>query len=242
MCGDSNDFIIPKGLDFPFTVQIKKEDTLLPQPLDEFTDGTFSIITRDTGKIAAGTIPVVLNKVTEDVIAEIPAVETEVDLTVTIATDELYTITVEGTTYSVDYTDGSQPATTAEIATALINVMGVMPADTTSSASGATITIKQTKGEDLDVTFSGTNMAQTRTVDGEELVEESGNTFYSDNGYLRGTILAANTGKLVVARGDSVDDYYLKPDYQAVVIVNFTDATLNKVAIVCKVYVTYTGV
>lgn len=49
------------------------------------------------------------------------------------------------------------------------------------------------------------------------------------------------TSSLFSARGDAVDGYYLKPTYQGVINIKFTDTTPERTAIIDKVYVAPTG-
>jgi hypothetical protein len=50
------------------------------------------------------------------------------------------------------------------------------------------------------------------------------------------------TDSLTYLRGDAVDGYYLKPTYQGVINIKFTDGTPERTAIIEKVYVAPTGV
>jgi len=50
------------------------------------------------------------------------------------------------------------------------------------------------------------------------------------------------TASLDYLRGDAVDNYYLKPTYQGVINIKFTDGTPERTAIIEKVYVAPTGV
>lgn len=72
-------------------------------------------------------------------------------------------------------------------------------------------------------------------------------TYFEDvtsylNGKIQVTLDATLTDSLVYSRGGAVDDYYLKPTYQGVINVKFTDGTPERTAIVGKVYVAPTGV
>ena len=49
------------------------------------------------------------------------------------------------------------------------------------------------------------------------------------------------TNSLAILRGDAVDNYYLKPTYQGVINIKFTDTTPERTAIVDKIYVVPTG-
>ena len=64
--------------------------------------------------------------------------------------------------------------------------------------------------------------------------------------YLQGlvavTIPDTVTSTLVYERGDKVDGYYIKPTYQGVVTVKFTDGTSNIVAVVSNICVIPTGI
>ena len=59
--------------------------------------------------------------------------------------------------------------------------------------------------------------------------------------YLKGvigiTIPSTITALMEVERGDKVDGYYLKPTYQMIVDLVFTDSTPNRVVVLDKVYV-----
>ena len=60
------------------------------------------------------------------------------------------------------------------------------------------------------------------------------------NGMLTVTMPAAYTALLEVERGDKVDGYYLKPVYQCIITVKFSDIP-DILSIIDKVYVTPTG-
>lgn len=240
-CGDTNDFTIPKGLDFDFTVQVLQENSFLPQDLTGFLNGTFKLIDISTGASIPGVNDVVLSKITEDVIDPIVLVEEELELTIAVNEAALYYIDINGTRYSVDYTAGAA-ASTAAVADALYALMTVVPQDVSVVHTPATavITIKNTVGQSNTVLFTN-NIAQTNYIKGVEAVDGYTSTYYNDNGFLKGNIPAIETGVLNVSRGDAVDGYYLKPTYQGILQVNFSDNTLNKTAIVCQIYVVYTG-
>ena len=57
------------------------------------------------------------------------------------------------------------------------------------------------------------------------------------NGVIGITIPSTVTGVMLVERGDKVDGYYLKPTYQMIVDLVFTDDTPNRVVMLDKVYV-----
>ena len=116
-CGDSGDFVIPKGLDFKFTVQIMEEDSFLPQVLDGFSDGTLTLIRLDTMATTVGVNPIPLTKITEDTVDAILLVEEETTLSVATLGIGEYFITINDTTYSVVYTVA--PTTLNEVALAL---------------------------------------------------------------------------------------------------------------------------
>lgn len=61
------------------------------------------------------------------------------------------------------------------------------------------------------------------------------------NGIILVTMPALYTTTLGYERGDKVDDYYLKPVYQGIATVKFTDDTGDMTAIIDKVYVAPTG-
>ena len=61
------------------------------------------------------------------------------------------------------------------------------------------------------------------------------------NGVLKCTVLAAETAKLSIDRGDAVDDYYLKPMHQATITVTFSDATPEVFAVLQQVYAVPVG-
>lgn len=62
------------------------------------------------------------------------------------------------------------------------------------------------------------------------------------NGVIKVTLDSTLTDSLDYSRGDAVDNYYLKPTYQGIITVRFTDSTPDRVAIIEKVYVAPTGV
>ena len=51
------------------------------------------------------------------------------------------------------------------------------------------------------------------------------------------TIPSTITNLMVIERGGKVDNYYLKPTYQMIVDLVFTDATPSRVVVLDKVYV-----
>ena len=57
------------------------------------------------------------------------------------------------------------------------------------------------------------------------------------NGVIGITIPSTVTTLMVSERGDKVDDYYLKPTYQMIVDLIFTDDTPSRVVVLDKVYV-----
>ena len=57
------------------------------------------------------------------------------------------------------------------------------------------------------------------------------------NGVIGITIPSTVTGVMLVERGDKVDGYYLKPTYQMVIELVFTDTTSSRVVVLDKVYV-----
>ena len=62
------------------------------------------------------------------------------------------------------------------------------------------------------------------------------------NGKVSVTIPSTVTGTLVYERGDKVDGYYLKPTYEGVVTIAFTDATSDIVAVLPNVSVIPVGI
>lgn len=66
-------------------------------------------------------------------------------------------------------------------------------------------------------------------------------TTYLD-GKIKVVLDATMTDSLEYSRGDAVDGYYLKPTYQGVINIKFTDDTPERTAIIEKVYVAPTGV
>ena len=239
-CGDSNDFIIPKGKEFAFTVQILEEDSFLPQNLDGFLNGSFIIIDTETGNTVPSVATVVLNKLTEEIVAPIALVQEQTELAIAVANMSSYYITINGTKYEKTYAAGDSPVDTLTIATDLFALLVNLPENVTASINGEYITINNTVG-DTNILAVTTNIAKTGYVDGVNAVAGYVSTFYNDNGYLKGTIIASDTDKLEVSRGEKVDDYYLKSLYQGIIQVNFSDATINKTGIVCKIYVIHTG-
>ena len=57
------------------------------------------------------------------------------------------------------------------------------------------------------------------------------------NGVIGITIPSTITALMEVERGDKVDGYYLKPTYQMIVDLVFTDSTPSRVVVLDKVYV-----
>lgn len=57
------------------------------------------------------------------------------------------------------------------------------------------------------------------------------------NGVISITIPSTITALMEVERGDKVDGYYLKPTYQMIVDLVFTDSTPSRVVVLDKVYV-----
>lgn len=66
-------------------------------------------------------------------------------------------------------------------------------------------------------------------------------TTYKD-GKVKVVLDSTLTASLSHLRGDAVDGYYLKPTYQGVINIKFTDGTPERTAIIEKVYVAPTGV
>ena len=57
------------------------------------------------------------------------------------------------------------------------------------------------------------------------------------NGVIQVTIPSTVTTLMTVERGDKVDGYYLKPTYQMIIDLVFTDSTPSRVVVLDKVYV-----
>ena len=57
------------------------------------------------------------------------------------------------------------------------------------------------------------------------------------NGIVGVTIPSTVTSLMTIERGDKVDNYYLKPTYQMIVDLVFTDGTPSRVVVLDKVYV-----
>jgi len=57
------------------------------------------------------------------------------------------------------------------------------------------------------------------------------------NGMIGITVPSTITALMTVERGDKVDGYYLKPTYQMIVDLVFTDSTPSRVVVLDKVYV-----
>ena len=238
-CGDSNDFIIPKGLDFKFIVQIMEEDSFLPQVLDDFLNGSLTLISLDTMESIVGIPSIPLTKIPEDTIPGIPLVVEETELTIATLGIGEYSITINGTKYSEVYED--IPVSLDAVALALHTKMSVLPIDITATLLNNTITVKETTGGEALISYTD-NIAKTAYIAGvEEVEDEQVSTFYNDNGYLQGTIASTITTLLEVSRAELVDDYYLKPLYQGIVQVNFSENTLDKTAIICEIYIIPTG-
>ena len=49
-----SDFIIPKGLDFDFTVKVIEQDSFLPQDVTSMTAGTFTLVAKATPEVSTG--------------------------------------------------------------------------------------------------------------------------------------------------------------------------------------------
>lgn len=62
------------------------------------------------------------------------------------------------------------------------------------------------------------------------------------NGVVKVTLDSTFTDSLSYSRGDAVDNYYLKPTYQGIITIKFTDTTPQRTAIIEKVYVAPVGV
>lgn len=239
-CGDSNDFVIPKGLAFDFVVQILEEDSFLPQKLDGFLNGSFALIDTELGESIVDVNTVVLNKITEDIVDPIALVVEETELSIATGVQGIYYVSINDTNYQVDYTAHGSNPTLNEVAAALYALMGVLPQNVAVTLLNNILTIKNTVGQANTVVYT-TNIAKTNYILGIEAVDGYTKTFYNDNGYLKGTIPALETAVLEVSRGGIEDSYYLKSLYQGVLQVNFSDNTLDKTALVCKIYVVNTG-
>lgn len=238
MCGDANDFVIPKGLEFDFTVQIMEEDSFLPQILDGYLDGYLRIIDMATGDPVVGVPDVPLTKITENTTDAVLVVAEETELSIATLDIGEYSITINDTKYSVLY--DVAPSTLLEVAVALKAQMVVEPMNIDIIQSGGTLTIKEITGGTAVITYS-TNIAKTNYLIGTEAIAGTTSTFYNDNGYLKGTIAALVTDKLEVSRGDVSDKFYLKAKYQGVLQVNFSDNTPDKTALICEIYTVFTG-
>lgn len=57
------------------------------------------------------------------------------------------------------------------------------------------------------------------------------------NGVISVTVPSTITSLMIVNRGEEVDGYYLKPTYQMIVELIFTDSTPDRVVVLDKVYV-----
>lgn len=239
-CGDNNDFIIPKGKDYDFTIQVLQDHSFLPQKLDAFSTGSFTLLDMATGETILNVPAITLSKLTEETVPAVALVMEETDIAMATSELGIYTITINGTTYTADMTNNGTAPTGIEVATAFQTAMAVLPENITVSRLNNVLTIKNTIGQVTDITYS-TNLVRTRYIVGTEAVTEYTKTYYNDNGFLQGTIPASSTTNLAVSRGDAVDKYYLKPNYQGVLEVNFSDATPTKTAIICEIYVVPTG-
>lgn len=62
------------------------------------------------------------------------------------------------------------------------------------------------------------------------------------NGILQIELDSVLTESLDYSRGDAVDNYYLKPTYQGIIQIKFTDSTLDRNAIIEKIYIAPVGV
>ena len=101
-------FIIPKGVDYTFTVQIMEEDSFLPQDVSDVNESTstFKILNKSDGTVAkdASGIDVatvqVIKKSTS--ILTVAAKPEETQLTIAKVEYEKYIVTIKGQEYIVD--------------------------------------------------------------------------------------------------------------------------------------------
>lgn len=94
-----------------------------------------------------------------------------------------------------------------------------------------------------DITYLDTNNSNIKLINSATMacISSTGITIskvspYTD-GLVKITIPSSITSSMIVERGDKVDDYYLKPTYQAVIELVFTDGMPRRIAIINKVYV-----
>lgn len=112
-----SDFIIPKGVDYNFTIKVMEDDSFLPQNLDGFDPigSKLQIISSSTGD-ATG-IEADLTSITEDIIDEVPLVEEVTTLSVLEVTESKYAVTINASEYSVDYSGVNYTITPTNTAT-----------------------------------------------------------------------------------------------------------------------------
>lgn len=110
-------FIIPKGVDYNFTIKVMEDDSFLPQNLDGFEplESKLQIIDAETGD-ATG-IEADLTKITEDTIDEVPLIEEVTTLSILEVQEAKYAITINGSEYSVDYSGVNYTITPTNTAT-----------------------------------------------------------------------------------------------------------------------------
>lgn len=106
---------------------------------------------------------------------------------------------------------------------------------------------KRNSGEPVDVTNldiagSTVNLMQIDTM---ECIETSSiiieTSIPYEDGEINITVPPGVTSNMRSERGDKVDNYYIKPTYQLLVSLAFSDDTPDRVVLVDKVYVTPVG-
>ena len=240
--------MIPKGQDFEFTIQVMEFESFLPQDLSTMADTpapTLKLITYADDPVLYGTYELSTYGATND---GVTATAEKSILTVTNESgteSTRYAVSIEGIDKEVYSTDSSTTTIASELATAIASTI---PNITATHVSGtANIEIEgSVTGYDLSIIPVTSNLATTISVPAVNEVPNS-LTLNTQNGFLKGTIPAVTAGAatgtsgMAVLRGDAVDGLYLKPTYQGIIQVEFTDRPAVT-SIIDKVYVLPTGV
>lgn len=242
------DFIIPKGKQFEFTVQVMEFESFLPQDLTTMTTADITLVDYSATSDFFGKYDLVTYGATNDGVLAAAEVTTITIPFVELAT---YSVAIEGTTYAYTVTDLTG-VTTGTIAASLLALMGDMAnasADIIVLDSNVITITGDTVGYDLSIIAVSTNLVIETTTTATAGVPSS-EDYNIQNGYLKGIIPIANdtsnpvnkgTASMVINRGDAVDGLYLKPSYQGIISVTFTDRPAVT-TLIDKIYVAPTGV
>ena len=232
-------FIIPKGIDYDFTIQVFEEDSFLPQDLTDFVQGAGSelilldIVTGDRVSLGAHT-GIYLEAIGDSI--STPEV---FEYRVAYNDYGVFTINVNNVDYSFNHSSAiTTPLTTQAIASKIGAKMGVMPNGVVATVSSDKITITNSSEKNLNITVTS-NIVNSKYTKSER----SSAAHYSANGYLRGTVRGDQSANLTVLRGDKEDGYPLLPGYQAVIRVKFqaSSPVRDRTSIISKVYVSNAG-